>query len=258
MHEVEKRIIFWPDLTRTLSNFMKGSGLMKKKIIITTLVILFVVIFCVAVALWFNPNLNKFKLKSVEKNALEYIHQTYPEFEVDDILVRHEWKSNHYVVEYSDGKGDIRTVIFDHTGEELFVDEYIDREAWKIVNAYESSIEKKIDAVLKNILGEYSTSYIIIDDIKAHGKEREIALEGLDISSDSVECSIGIMGGKDETTLEFAKISKEIYVAVSSLGLPIDQIKIHQQNSPDSRYDIVCPANMDKMSIEEIDKLLKK
>ena len=67
MHEVEKRIIFWPDLTRTLSNFMKGSGLMKKKIIITTLVILFVVIFCVAVALWFNPNLNKFKLKSVEK-----------------------------------------------------------------------------------------------------------------------------------------------------------------------------------------------
>lgn len=83
-------------------------------------------------------------------------------------------------------------------------------------------------------------------------------MKGLDISSDSVECSIGIMGGKDETTLEFAKISKEIYVAVSSLGLSIDQIKIHQQNSPDSRYDIVCPANMDKMSIEEIDKLLKK
>ena len=39
--------------------------------------------------------LNIFKLKSVEKNALEYIHQTYPEFIVDDILVRHEWKSNH-------------------------------------------------------------------------------------------------------------------------------------------------------------------
>ena len=64
---------------------------------------------------------------------------------VDDILVRHEWKSNHYVVEYSDGKGDSRTVRFDHTGEELFVDEYIDSEAWKIVNAYESSIEQKIE-----------------------------------------------------------------------------------------------------------------
>ena len=72
---------------------------MKKKIIVTTLVIILVIIFlvalCVKVALWFNPNLNKFKLKSVENNALEYIHQTYPEFIVDDILVRHEWKSNH-------------------------------------------------------------------------------------------------------------------------------------------------------------------
>ena len=231
---------------------------MKKKIIITTLVILFVVILGIAVVLWFNPNLNKFKLKSVEKNALEYIHQTYPEFEVDDILVRHEWKSNHYVVEYSDGKGDSRTVIFDHTGEELFVDKYIDNVAWKIVNEYESDIEQKIDAVLKNILGEYSTHYIIIEDIKAHGKEREIVLEGLDISSDSVECSIGISGRKGKTTFEFAKLSKEIYVAVSSLELPIEQIKIHQQNSPDSRFDVVCPVNMDEMSIEEIDKLVKK
>ena len=53
---------------------------------------------CGAVAIFFNPNLNKFKLKSVDKNALEYTHQTYPEFAVDDISVRHEWKSNSYVV----------------------------------------------------------------------------------------------------------------------------------------------------------------
>ena len=241
-----------------MSNFAKGSGLVKNKIIITTFAILFVLIFCVAVVLWFNPNLNKFKLRSVEKNALEYIHQTYPEFTVDSILVRHEWKSNHYVVEYNNGKGDSRTVIFDHTGEELFVDEFIDSKAWEIVHAYESDIEQKIDAVLKNILGEYSTHYIIIDDIKAYGKEREIALEGLDISRDSVECSIGISGGKNATTLEFSKLSKEIYVSVSSLNLPIEQLKIHQQNSPDSRFDIVCPMYMGEMDIEDIDKLVKK
>ena len=70
-----------------MSNIVERSGLMKKKIIATAFVIIFLVTLCVVVALWFNPNLNKFKLNSVEKNALEYIHQTYPEFTVDDISV---------------------------------------------------------------------------------------------------------------------------------------------------------------------------
>ena len=231
---------------------------MKKKIIITVLSSIFIVTLCVVVAFWFNPNLNKFKLNSVEKNALEYIHQTYPEFKVDDISVRHEWKSNHYVVDYNDGKCESRTIIFDHTGAEIFTDEYIDSRAWEIVHAYESGIEQKVDNVLKNILGEYSTHYVIIDDEKAFGKEREIALEGLDISKDLVKCSIGISGGENATTYDFAKLSKEIYVGISSLDLPIEEIKIHQQNSPDSRFDITCPVEMGAMSIEEIDKLVRK
>lgn len=231
---------------------------MKKKIIITVLSSIFIVTLCVVVAFWFNPNLNKFKLNSVEKNALEYIHQTYPEFKVDDISVRHEWKSNHYVVDYNDGKGESRTIIFDHTGAEIFTDEYIDSRAWEIVHAYESGIEQKVDNVLKNILGEYSTHYVIIDDEKAFGKEREIALEGLDISKDLVKCSIGIRGGDNATTYDFTKLSKEIYVRISSLDLPIEEIKIHQQNSPDSRFDITCPVDMGAMSIEEIDKLVRK
>lgn len=231
---------------------------MKKKIIITVLSSIFIVTLCVVVAFWFNPNLNKFKLNSVEKNALEYIHQTYPEFKVDDISVRYEWKSNHYVVDYNDGKGESRTIIFDHTGAEIFTDEYIDSMAWEIVHAYESGIEQKVDNVLKNILGEYSTHYVIIDDEKAFGKEREIALEGLDISKDLVKCSIGISGGENATTYDFAKLSKEIYVGISSLDLPIEEIKIHQQNSPDSRLDITCPVDMGAMSIEEIDKLVRK
>ena len=231
---------------------------MKKKIIITVLSSIFIVTLCVVVAFWFNPNLNKFKLNSVEKNALEYIHQTYPEFKVDDISVRHEWKSNHYVVDYNDGKGESRTIIFDHTGAEIFTDEYIDSRAWEIVHAYESGIEQKVDNVLKNILGEYSTYYVIIDDEKAFGKEREIALEGLDISKDLVKYSIGISGGENATTYDFAKLSKEIYVGISSLDLPIEEIKIHQQNSPDSRFDITCPVDMGAMSIEEIDKLVRK
>lgn len=235
----------------------KGVAIMKKKIIITVLSSIFIVTLCVVVAFWFNPNLNKFKLNSVEKNALEYIHQTYPEFKVDDISVRYEWKSNHYVVDYNDGKGESRTIIFDHTGAEIFTDEYIDSRAWEIVHAYESGIEQKVDNVLKNILGEYSTHYVIIDDEKAFGKEREIALEGLDISKDLVKCSIGISGGENATTYDFAKLSKEIYVGISSLDLPIEEIKIHQQNSPDSRFDITCPVDMGAMSIEEIDKLVR-
>ncbi len=231
---------------------------MKKKIIAITIVIILLVTFCVVVALWFNPNLNKFKLNSVEKNALEYIHQTYPEFVMDNISVRHEWKSNHYVVDYNDGKGESRTIIFDHTGVEIFSDEYIDSKAWEIVHEYESGIEQKVDNVLKNILGEYSTHYVVIDDEKAFGKERKIALEGLDISKDLVKCSIGISGDENATTYDFAKLSKEIYVEISSLELPIDEIKIHQQNSPDSRFDITCPMDMGVMSVEEIDKLVRK
>ena len=230
---------------------------MKKKIIITTFVIIFLVTLCVVVALWFNPNLNKFKLKSVENNALEYIHQTYPEFTVDSISVRHEWKSNHYVVDYNDGKGESRTIIFDHTGESVYIDEYIRDIASNIIYEYENNIELKVTEALKKELG-IDAYYVIVDDENAIGKEKEIALKELDISNDSVTCSIGISGDDNSTTFDFAKLSKEIYVKISSLGLPIDEIKIHQQNSPDSRFDITCPMDMGAMSIEEIDKLVRK
>ncbi len=230
---------------------------MKKIIIATTFIIIFLVTLCVVVSLWFNPNLNKFKLKSVEKNALEYIHQTYPEFTVDDISVRHEWKSIHYVVDYNDGKGESRTIIFDHTGAEVFTDEYIDSKAWEIIYDYQNNIKAKVTDALKNKLS-IDAHYVIIDDKNAYGQEREIALEGLDISRDSVNCSIGIIGGDNSTSLEFAKLSKEIYCTVSSLELPIENIEIHQQNSPGSRFDITCPVDMGAMSIEEIDKLVRK
>lgn len=235
---------------------------MKKKIIVTTLVIIFLVALCVVVALWFNPNLNKFKLKSVENNALEYIHQTYPEFTVDDIFVRHEWGSiycdgGHYVVDYNDEKGESRTIIFDHAGAEILSDEYIDYKSWKIIYDYENSIKAQVTDALKNKLS-IDTYYVIIDDINVYGKEREIVLDGLDISRDSVNCSIGIIGEDNSLSLEFAKLSKEIFCTVFSLKLPIENIEIYQHNSPDSRFDITCPVDMGAMSIEEIEKLVRK
>ena len=234
---------------------------MKKTNIIGVLLSVLISLFalgCVAtVILHFNPDLNKFKLKRVEKNALKYIRQTYPEFIVDNISVEHDWKSSHYIVEYSDKSGESRTISFDHTGKELFTDNYIDEKADEIIWAYESGIEQKIDTALKNRLG-LNPHYIIIDGIGVHDKEREIALEGLDISDTPVVCSIGIIGAKDRTTLEFAQISKDIYITITSLQLPVKQIKIHQQLSPDNRYDIVCPESMEEMSIEEINKLVNK
>lgn len=234
----------------------KGCGLMKKKMITTIYVILFVAALCV-VAFWFNPDLNIFKLKSVENNALEYIHQTYPKFTVDNISVRHEWKSNHYVVDYDNGAGDARTLIFDHTGEVVFVDEYIRDTAFRIIYDYENSIELKITEVLKKEL-DIDTHYLIVQDENARGKERDIALKGLDITNDVVTCSIGVTGDGNSSTIEFAELSKEIYIIVSSLGLPIEKMEIIQQNSTDSRFDIVCPVNMGEMSVEEIDKLIRK
>lgn len=229
---------------------------MKKKIITTAFIILLITIICIAVVLC-NRNLNIFKLKSVEKNALEYINQTYPDFIVSDISVRHEWKPNHYVVDYDDGKGDSRTVIFNHTGEDLFADEYIDSKAWKIIYDYEKSIKLKITEALKRELG-IDAYYVTVDDRNVIGKEKEIVLEGLDISSDSVTCSIGIIGDDNSTTFDFATLLKEIYTVVFSLDLPIEKMEVIQHNSPDSRFDIVCPVNMSEMSIEEINELIRK
>lgn len=230
---------------------------MKKSIITTTFVILFVIILCVAVALWFNPNLNIFKLKSVENKALEYIHKTYPEFAVEDISVRHDWKSNTYIVDYNDESEGARTVIFDNTGENVFIDEYIRDTAFNIIYDYENSIELKITEALKKEL-DIDTYYLIVKDENALGKERDIVLNGLDITNDFVTCSIGIIGDDNSTTVDFAMLSKEIYVVVTSLDLPIEKMEIVQQNSPDSRFDIVCPVNMCEMSVEEIDKLIRK
>ena len=231
--------------------------MMKKKSTTIIFVVLLIVILCVLVVFFLNPNLNIFKLKSVEGNALEYIHQTYPEFEVDNISIRHEWKANQYVVDYDDGAGDKRTLIFDHTGESVFVDEYIRDTAFSIIHEYENNIELKVTEALQNELG-IEVYYIVVKDVNALGKERKIVLENFDISNDSVTCSIGVIGDDNSTTLEFATLSKEIYIVVSNLCLPIEKIEIIQQNSPDSRFDIVCPVNMDGMNIEEIDELVRK
>lgn len=233
---------------------------MKKKIIVTTLVIIFLVALCVVVALRFNPNLNKFKLKSVENNALEYIHQTYPEFTVDDISVRHEWRSiyhdgGHYVVDYNDEKGESRTIIFNHAGAKIISDKYIDYKAWDIIYDYENSIRAQVTDALKNKLS-IDAYYVNIDDINVYGKDREIVLDGLDISGDSVNCSIGLTGEDNSLSLEFAKLSKEIFCTVCSLKLPIEKIRIIQHNSPYSRFEITCPVDMGTMSIEEIEKLV--
>lgn len=237
--------------------FLTRGDLLKKKVIITIFLIVFVIISVVTATMWLNPNLNILKLKSVENNALEYIHQTYPEFKVDDISVKHEWKSNNYVVEYSDDKGETRTVIFDHTGVNVFVDEYIRDTAFSIIYDYENSINLKVTEALKSELN-IDVYYVNVEDTNAYGKERDIVLNGLDISKDSVNCSIGITGEDNGLSLEFAKLSKEIYCTISSLELPIENIEIHQQNSPDSRFDITCPMNMGEMDIEDIDKLVKK
>ena len=83
---------------------------------------------------------------------MEYINETYPEFVVEDISVTHEWKMNQYVVDYSDGKGDNRTLIFDHTGDDVEIDKYIHNKAFRIVYDYGENIESQVMQALKNKL----------------------------------------------------------------------------------------------------------
>ena len=201
-------------------------------------------------------NVNEAVLKRVENNALKYINSTYGDFTVVNINAEYKWMENHYIVEYDDGNGDIRTVVFDSTGEKVVTDRYIYEKAWSIVNQYESNIKQKVELILQEILGK-PAYYIIIDDNRAYGKDFEIAMENLDISNDPVECTVGINGHDDATTLEFAKLCKEIYVKISLSGLPIESLEIIQQNSEYGRFDLTCPYNMGELTIEEIDKLIE-
>lgn len=227
---------------------------MKKKT--TVFVVLAIIILCVVTAMYFNPNLNVFKLKRVENNALEYIHQTYPEFEVVNISAKHDWKSNWYIVDYNDGNGNSGRVFFDQTGENLYLDEYMRNKARDIIYDYEYDIELKIKYALENELS-IDVYYIDAEDEIAREKEREIVLDGLDISADPVKCNVGITGDDNSTLQDFAELSKDIYLTISDLGLPVESLEIHQQNSPESRFDIACPENMGEMSIEEIKKLVR-
>lgn len=235
---------------------------MNKKLVAYALFLLLIVLLCFAITAiilinLFTPNTNKYRLKQIEANAIEYINQTYPDFVITDIDVTHEWKPNHYVVNYCNADGESRTIIFDHTGEKLFIDEYISNNAWRIVYDYEKSIKTKIVSALKTELS-IDTYYVNITDKNAYGKDREIVLEGLDISNDPVDCSIGIIGEDDSTTMEFAKLAKDIYLTVTSLHLKVAKIEIHQQNNPESRFDISCPYDMYEMSIEEIEKIVQR
>lgn len=229
----------------------------KHKVIAILSIIVIFIILCTCIAFWINPSLNKFKLKSIERNALEYINETYPEFVVEDISVTHEWKMNQYVVDYSDGKGDNRTLIFDHTGDDVEIDEYIHNKSFRIVYDYGENIESQVMQALKNKL-TIDIYYVYVEVGNLIGRERDIALNGWDISKEPIVCSMQINSGDEGSTLEFAKSAKEIYAIISSLELPIEKIEIYQQNSPGSRFDITCPANMNELSIEQIEKLVKK
>lgn len=229
----------------------------KHKVIAVLSIVVAFAMLCTAIAFWIDPNLNKFKLKSVENNALEYIHKTYPEFEVANISVVHEWESNWYVVDYDDGNGDSRTVTFDHTGEKVSFDNYIHDKAFGIEYDYSESVENQIMEALKKELS-IETHYILIEVDNIIGKDKELAFGELDISKQPITCSIGIIGSDNLSTLEFAKAAREIYGVVSALDLPIKKTELSQQNSPDSRFDIVCPENMSELSIEEIERLVEK
>ena len=227
-----------------------------RKIVKIILGLLIIVILSSIAVLYFNPNLNYFKLKSVEKNALDYIDNTYPDFKVNELSVSHEWKSNHYVVTYKDDSDNERILTYDFTGENIFSDNYIIDEAHMIVHAYTNSIKEKIKMLVEANLN-YKTHYIIVDDTNAYGKDREIVLNKLDISNDPVECTIGLVAPDEVTKAEFAQVALEIYEIIYNGGLPIAELNIVQQNSPESRFDIKCPGNMDKLSVSDIEKLIQ-
>lgn len=62
---------------------------------------------------------------------------------------------NHYVVYYSDGKGNDKTIIFDHSGDEVAIDKYIHDKSFSIVYDYEHNIESQIAQVKKRADNRY-------------------------------------------------------------------------------------------------------
>lgn len=214
-----------------------------KKILTTILEIILVLIILVLN----NPNLNYFKLKSIEEKALKYIHNNYSTSESDEASVHRERGSEYYVVNYSDNYGSY-LLAYDKQGNISFWNEYL---------------EEKIESIIvdKRHVEFYGDINVFAEN-RMYDKDRtnHLVLDGAD--RDTIIGSIIIYG--TETTTEtptettFARTVKNIYDKLNYKQLPIDKWKFTFLKTVGCTYRISCPDNMNELSVSDIEELIVK
>lgn len=231
---------------------------MKKLAIILAIMlgILLFVSIIVAGVMHFNPNLNPFKLAKVEKNAILYFEEVYPDFEISEISVFHDWKPNYFRATCTDSSGEERKIAFDHTGERVILDEYLRGAYRKRVLDYEDDIVQQVTSVIEDNT-EYDVYYTTVNVLDANDKEYEIAFENCDLSTFDIECSVGFSGGDNLQKSNFAKKALEVFELVKAIDLPLVKLEVIQHNNPESRYDVVFTPEMNGLTTADVELMVK-
>lgn len=225
----------------------------KFAIILIGIIVVIVLLGCVILYMFTNGNTSK---ENVAKQAaVEYISKTYPNFEISDLDVVHDWKPNMYVVTCRDTSGNVRKVTFDHTGKKLAVDNYIEETSSQIIYDYTNSIKTALETKISNqVVPVY---YVNVDLYKNADEKRGIVIDGNSIDNDPVNCTIGFNYNGILSKAQFVDLILQSVQIIKDSDVKIKTLKFVSQNSSQDRYDFEWDDTMLSMSPEELVQFIK-
>lgn len=225
----------------------------KFAIILIGIIVVIVLLGCVILYMFTNGNTSK---ENVAKQAaVEYISKTYPNFEISDLDVVHDWKPNMYVVTCRDTSGNVRKVTFDHTGKKLAVDNYIEETSSQIIYDYTNSIKTALETKISNqVVPVY---YVNVDLYKNADEKRGIVIDGNSIYNDPVNCTIGFNYNGILSKDQFVDLILQSVRIIKDSDVKIKTLKFVSQNSSQDRYDFEWDDTMLSMSPEELVQFIK-
>jgi len=239
-------------LNKILKFILNSKGIkMSKTLNILSLAGFTVIVIFGFLLLWMNlGNLNFIKKNEVKQNALKYISETYPDYEVAKISVKHEWYDNVYIVTYSNNSGDKRGMSFKHTGKELNRDYYIENNSERIISHYKQSIQTKLENEINEKVAPIY--YLVVTLVDNSGeKRRRMVLEGEKINRDPVDCSIGLSG--TFTKVEFAEAILKSVEIINDSDFNISSLSFSAFN----HHVFNWSDDMFTMSAEELAQCIK-
>lgn len=196
-----------------------------------------------------------YKKNIATQTAKEYITETYPDFQVVSLKTEYQWKSNAYVVTYTNKEGVQRQVTIDHTCKKLQADDYILRTARQVIFDYTDKIKNIIEIeISQKVKKPY---YVNVNLYKDYNEMKDIVLNGKDIINEAVDCTIGFTNYDGFSKEEFVELVIQSVKVIRENNLNIRSVDFVSQNGPNSRYDLKWNDYMADLSNEELVQYVK-